>query len=54
MTTKINPPSLKGKSYELFKKELEAWQVVTDLEAKKQGIVIALGLPVDDDNKIRE
>ncbi len=55
MSTRINPPVYKKeKSYELFKKEVEAWKAVTDLAKEKQGIVIALGLPEDDSLKIRE
>lgn len=55
MSTKINPPQYsKDKNYDLFKKEITAWKAVTDLSAKKQGVVVALGLPENDDLKIRE
>ncbi|KAK6191220.1 hypothetical protein SNE40_002956 [Patella caerulea] len=54
MTTKINPPGLKGKEYELYKQELLAWKEVTDLDKKKMGVAIALTLPEEDANNIRE
>ena len=54
MATKINPPSLTGVSYELYKQKLLAWREVTDLRKDKQGVVIALSLPEDDKNKIQE
>ena len=52
MATKINPPSLKSKNYELYKHELLALREITDLEKKKQGVAIALSLP--EDHEIRE
>ena len=52
MATKINPPSLKSKNYELYKQELLAWREITVLEKKKQGVAIALSLP--EDHEIRE
>lgn len=54
MTTKINPPCLTSKPYELYKQELLAWREVTDLSKEKQGVAIALSLPEDDKNQIRE
>ena len=56
MTTKINPPTYnaKVKSYERYKQELLAWSEITELDVKKQGVVIALSLPEDDESKIRE
>ena len=55
MTTKINPPTYgKAKSYELYKQEVLAWHEITDLAKEKQGVVIALSLPEDDESQIRE
>ena len=55
MTTRINPPVFgKGKNYERFKLELLAWKEITDLSKEKQGIVVALTLPEDDESQIRE
>ena len=54
MSTKINPPSLTGVSYELYKQKLLAWREVTDLRKDKQDVDIALSLPEDDKNKIQE
>ena len=54
MATKINPPEFKGKSYERYKRELEAWSEVTELKAEKKGIAIALSFPEDDEYGIRE
>ncbi|CAC5381858.1 unnamed protein product [Mytilus coruscus] len=38
----------------LDEQELLAWKEITDLDKKKQGVVIALSLPEDDESKIRE
>ena len=55
MTTKINPPSFNStKSYERFKQELLAWRKITELSKNNQGIAVALSLPDDDENKIRD
>ena len=53
---RIPPPTFsKGKSYDLYKRELLAWKEVTTVERAKQGIVVALSLPeVDCTSKIRE
>ena len=40
------PPAFGGdKSYERWKTELEAWQLVTATEKKKQAISVALSFP---------
>ena len=54
MATKINPPGLTSKSYELYKQELLLWREVTDLSKETQGALIALSLPEDDKNRIKE
>lgn len=55
MTTKINPPSFNSaKSYERFKQEILAWREITELSKKKQGIAVALSLPEDDENQIKD
>ena len=54
MTMRINPPDFKSKSYERYKRELEAWKQVTDVDKKKQGIAIALSLPEEHESGIRE
>ena len=55
MTTRINPPSLNStKSYERFKQELSAWREITELKKEKQGIAVALSLPEDDVNRIKD
>ena len=54
MATRIDPPSLRTKSYELYRHELLAWREVTDLRKDKQGVAIALSLPEEDKNRIRE
>ena len=54
MAMRINPPvlNLKSKTYEGYKKELEAWREVTDVPKSKQGLAVALSLP--EDMKVRE
>ena len=55
MSSKLVPPVLKeGKSYELFKAQLEAWELVTDVPDEKRGIFIALHLPENHPTKIHE
>lgn len=54
MATRIDPPSLRTKGYELYRQELLAWREVTDLRKDKQGVAIALSLPEDDKTQIRE
>ena len=47
-TTKIGvtPPDLNDcKSYESYKRELQAWKSVTELGATKQGNYVVLSLP---------
>ncbi len=46
MALRISPPDLeKCGSFERYKQELKAWQLVTDVEKKKQGVAMALSLP---------
>ena len=45
MATRIDPPSLRTKTYELNRQELLARREVTDLRKEKQGQAIALSLP---------
>ena len=55
MGTEINPSSLtKSKSNELWKIQTLALSVVTDLSEERQAIAVALRLPEDDKNKIKE
>ena len=50
MAAKISPPQYsKAKGYERYKLELLAWKEVTDIKKEKQGIVVALSLPENDD-----
>ena len=53
---KMTPPILtKGKAWERYKQELEAWQALTNLEKKQQGVAILLtGLPEDHESAIRD
>ena len=48
MSYKVTPPDLKAsKSYELFKKELDIWEITTPVPEEKRGAVIAALLPND-------
>ena len=50
-----NPPVFdKGKCFDIYRKEILAWGELTDLPKSKQGIVVALSLPEDDNTRIRE
>ena len=53
--TWTNPPALdKGKCFEIYRKEILVWGELVDLPKSKQGIVVALYLPEDDETHIRE
>lgn len=55
ITSAVRPPQFnKDKGYERYKQELLAWQHVTDIAKGKQGIVVALSLPENDETGIRE
>lgn len=55
MSDNIKPPLYsKTKGYERYKLELLAWKEITKVEKAKQGILIALSLPEDDESGIRE
>ncbi len=47
MALRISPPDLKKYgSFERYKQELKAWQLLTEVEKKKkQGVAVALSLP---------
>ena len=50
-----NPPVFsKEKPYERYVEEIHAWCIVTDLDAKKQGVAIALSLPENDSTGVRD
>ena len=53
MTTKISPPSLNSTN-ERFKQGLLAWREITELKKEKQDIAVALSLPEDDENRIKD
>ena len=40
-----NPPALRDGFYDIFKKELAIWQLITDLPAEKRGPAVFLSLP---------
>ena len=45
MTITIKPPVYNNKkNYERYKQELLAWKEITNLDARKQAIVVALSL----------
>ena len=56
MATRIQPPIFNSakKTYEHYKQELLAWQKVTDVPKSKQGLVIYLSLPDEDEKRIKE
>ena len=55
MATEISLSTLNElTSYELWKQETLAWTVITDLGKEKQAVAVALNLPRDGKNKIKE
>ena len=54
MSMKINTRNLKkSSSYKNYKNELLVWKEITSVEEDKQGIAIALSLPKDHEQDIR-
>ena len=51
---KVSPPTFGGVGYELYKRELQAWEAVTDVAKEKRGIIIALSLPDSHESKIKD
>ena len=47
MDAEISIPEFRSTSYELWKKEIEAWTVVTELRKEKQAVAVMLNLPGD-------
>ena len=43
--------SNKATNYERYRQELLAWKKITDRSKDKQGVVIALSLPEEDEKK---
>ena len=43
-SSKVPPPFKEGDDYDVWRKDLELWQLFTDLEAKKQAIAVHLSL----------
>ena len=54
MTMDIDPPRFTSQNFERYKLELQAWSEVTNVSKAKQGALIALSLPEDDQYQIRE
>ena len=55
MKTKISPPSFNStKSYERFKQEILAGREIIEFSKRKQSIPVALSLPEDDENQIKD
>ena len=51
---RLQPPTFGGKTYELYKIQLKAWNTLTDMPDKKRGLYIALNLPDKDTSQIKE
>ena len=51
---KVPPVFTTNKPYSRWVDEIKAWQALTDLDAKKRGIAIALSLPEEGKNSIRD
>ena len=54
MNFKIPPVFTTQKPYSRWVDEIKAWQALTDLDVKKRCIAIALSLPEDGQNSIRD
>ena len=54
MSMNIDPPRFTSLNFERYKLELQAWSEVTNVSKAKQGAVVALSLPEDDEYQIRE
>ena len=54
MTMDIDPPRFTSQNFQRYKLELQAWSEATNVSKAKQGALIALSLPEDDQYQIRE
>ena len=55
MSTKtIPPPGFKGKTYEQYRVELDAWESITEVPKVKRAVTVAFSLPEEDETRIRE
>ena len=43
-SSKVPPPFTEGDDYDVWKKDLELWQMFTELDVKKQAIAVHLSL----------
>ena len=51
---KVPPAFTALKSYSRWIEEIKVWQALTDLDKKKQGLAIALSLPEEGLNSVRD
>ena len=51
---KVPPAFTALKSYSRWIEEIKVWQALTDLDKKKQGLAIALSLPKEGLNSVRD
>ena len=51
---KVPPAFTVLKSYNRWIEEIKVWQALTELEKKKQGLAIALSLPEEGQNSVRD
>ena len=51
---KVPPAFTVSKSYNRWIEEIKVWQALTELEKKKQGLAIALSLPEEGQNSVRD
>ena len=51
---KVPPAFTEQKSYSRWIEEIKAWQALTDLDKKKQGLAIALSLPEEGQSSVRD
>ena len=55
MASYKTPPAFgEKKPYSRWVDEVRAWEALTDLEVKKRGLALALSLPEDQCNNIRD
>ena len=54
MASYKKPPVFGDKAYERYVEELRGWAMVTDLDAKKQAVAVALSFEENDPRQIRD
>ena len=51
---RLDVPTMKGKTYSLYKKQLDGWETITKVAKKDRAMTVALSLPEEGYKNIKE